>query len=56
MGIREIMIQNEKEIAAKLIELKELQEKEFKIQTLVGMDLDTLIDLFAKGYTLKQPN
>lgn len=34
----------------------ELQEKELKIQSLIGLDLDTLIELFAKGYILEPPH
>lgn len=33
----------------------EALEKEIKLQTLTGYPIDVLIDLFAKGYTLKCP-
>ena len=33
----------------------EALEKQIKLQTLTGFSIDVLIDLFAKGYTLKCP-
>ena len=44
-----------KEIKEAMQAATEALEKEIKLQMLTGYPLDTLIDLFAKGYTLMPP-